>query len=110
VGDGLFLSRTPPEQIPPAWAETQAAAREAGRDPGSLTLTSFARLRWTTDAETVAAVRTLRALAGAGVQHIVLQFNQETNPHPLSGERPDIDAATAYIQRFVGVVRRAAGL
>ncbi len=109
-GDGLFLSRTPPDEIPAAWSETQAAAREAGRDPSALTLVSFARLRWTTDAETVAAVRTLRALAEAGVQHIVLQFNQGTNPHPLAGDEPDMEVATAYVERFVGVVRRAADL
>ncbi len=110
AGDGLFLSRTPPGEIPAAWAETQAAARAAGRDGNALTLASFARIRWRTDMETVDAVRTLRALAGAGVQHIVLQFNEGVNPHPLSGSAPDMAAAAAYVERFMGVVRRAAEL
>jgi probable F420-dependent oxidoreductase len=110
VGDGLFLSRTPPEAIPEAWAEAQAAARAAGRNPARLTLTSFARLRWSTDVESVDAVRTLRALAVAGVEHIVLQFNQGVNPHPLSGDEPDLARAIAYVERFMTIVRRAAEL
>lgn len=110
AGDGLFLSRTPPEQIPAAWQETCDAARSAGRDSSALTLTSFARLRWQTAAETDAAISTLKALAGAGVQHVVLQFNEGVNPHPLSGANPDLAQATRYVECFMEVVRPAAGL
>jgi probable F420-dependent oxidoreductase len=110
AGDGLFLSRTPPEEIPSAWQETLEAARSAGRDPGTLTLTSFARLLWATDDETAIAVEMLKRLDGAGVQHIVLQFNNGVNPHPLSGPNPDLQAATRYVERFWNVVRPAAGL
>ena len=110
AGDGLFLSRTPPDQIPGAWEETLEAARQAGRDPSKLTLTSFARVRWSTDEETERAVSTLRALAASGVQHMVLQFNSPENPHPLSGPEPDFAAAVHYVERFWNVVRPAAGL
>ncbi|HET9319531.1 MAG TPA: TIGR03619 family F420-dependent LLM class oxidoreductase, partial [Bryobacteraceae bacterium] len=109
VGDGLFLSRTPPEQIPLAWEETLEAARAAGRDPSQLTLTSFARLRWQTDAETETAVETLKRLGAAGVQHIVLQFNTGVNPHPLSGPDANMRTATKYVERFWNAVRPAAG-
>jgi len=109
AGDGLFLSRTPPAQIPAAWQETIAAARSAGRDPAALTLTSFARLRWETEHEIATSVETLKALAAAGVQHIVLQFNTGVNPHPLSGPDGDMRAATRYVERFWNVVRPAAG-
>jgi probable F420-dependent oxidoreductase len=109
VGDGLFLSRTPPDQIPNAWQETLDAARAVGRNPSALTLTSFARLRWQTEDETAAAVTTLKALDAAGVQHIVLQFNTGVNPHPLSGRDSDMRSATEYVERFWNVVRPAAG-
>jgi probable F420-dependent oxidoreductase len=110
AGDGLFLSRTPPEEIPAAWHETIDAANEAGRDPSILTLTSFARLRWATEAETSAAVDTLRRLRLAGVQHIVLQFNTGVNPHPLSGDNSSMESATRSIERFWNEVRPAAAL
>jgi probable F420-dependent oxidoreductase len=109
AGDGLFLSRTPPAQIPGAWEETLEAARQAGRDPSTLTLTSFARVRWGSDAEAKSAVETLKALAGAGVQHLVLQFNAPDNPHPLSGPQPDFAYARRYVERFWNEIRPAAG-
>jgi probable F420-dependent oxidoreductase len=109
AGDGLFLSRTPPEQIPAAWEETLEAARLAHRDPLQLTLTSFARVRWGSDEELRRAADTLRALAGAGVQHIVLQFNSPENPHPLSGPEPDFNAAARYVERFWHELRPTAG-
>jgi probable F420-dependent oxidoreductase len=110
AGDGLFLSRMPPEKISAAWEEMQAAARSAGRDPSALTLTSFARLRWESEAETASAIATLQALNTAGVQHCVLQFNEGVNPHPLSGPAPDLERATRYVERFMSDVRPAAGL
>jgi probable F420-dependent oxidoreductase len=109
AGDGLFLSRTPPSDIPAAWQETLDAARAAGRDPAVLTLTSFARLRWETETETASAVDTLKKLAGAGVQHIVLQFNTGVNPHPLNEDNPDVGKATRYVERFWNELRPAAG-
>jgi len=109
AGDGLFLSRTPPDQIRAAFAESQAAARDAGRDPAALTLTSFARLRWETDDETRTAVAGLRSLAEAGVEHIVLQFNTGGKPHPLTGPELDKGAAFRYVERFWKVVRPDAG-
>jgi probable F420-dependent oxidoreductase len=108
AGDGLFLSRTPPDEIPAAWQQTIDAAKAAGRDPALLTLTSFARLRWETDAELRTAIETLRRLREAGVQHAVLQFNTGVNPHPLSGPESTMAIATRYIERFWGEVRPAA--
>lgn len=110
AGDGLLLSRLPPNEIPTAWEETRSAARAAGRDPTSLTLATFARLRWETDAEAEAASALLKALASAGVQHVILHFNADVNPHPLSGARPDMAGARRSIERFLSVVRHAAGI
>jgi probable F420-dependent oxidoreductase len=107
AGDGLFLSRTPPEQIPLAWQETIEAAKAAGRDPALLTLTSFARLRWDSREDISAAVDTLRRLRKAGVQHTVLQFNTGVNPHPLSRPDSSMHSATRYIERFWNEVRPA---
>jgi probable F420-dependent oxidoreductase len=109
AGDGLFLSRTPPDEIPAAWQETQEAARAAGRDPAALTLTSFARQRWETDEKAAEAVAALQSLAAAGVQHIVLQFNIPGKPHPLTDPARDREAAFRYVERFWSIVRPAAG-
>jgi probable F420-dependent oxidoreductase len=109
AGDGLFLSRTPPDEIPAAFAESQAAAVDAGRDPAKLTLTSFARLRWETDDEVREAVAGLRGLVDAGVQHIVMQFNIPGKPHPLTAPERDPGAALRYVERFWNVVRPGAG-
>jgi len=110
LGDGLFLSRLPPEQIPGAWDETQAAARAAGRDPAALTLTSFARLQWTDEGQAQHAAETLRGLRQAGVQQIVLQFAAGTNPHPLDTASHSMTDARTSLERFLSVVRPAAGL
>jgi probable F420-dependent oxidoreductase len=110
AGDGLFLSRTPPEEIPAAWAEARSAAAAAGRDPDQLTLTSFARLRWETDAEAEAAASRLKSLAAAGVQHIVLHFSGAGYRHPVDPQHPDMAVATRLVERFLAVVRVAAGV
>ena len=110
AGDGLFLSRTPPDEIPAAFEESRQAARAAGRDENALTLTSFARFRWQTDDETRAAVDGLKKLTAAGVNYLVLQFNIPGPPHPLTDPERDRAGAFRYVERFWEIVRPAAGL
>jgi len=92
LADGWHAAFTGAEEMKKALAELAQACRQAGREPGSLTISARLGLRARQDPD--AFVRELRALAELGVSHVILETRTR-----------DLEDLTAIYERFARDVR-----
>ena len=92
LGDGWHAAFPSAQKMKAGIAELEAACRTAGRDTKSLTIS--ARLGLPAKQEAGALVDEIRALAGLGVSHVILESRVR-----------DLDDMTAIYEKFASDVR-----
>ncbi len=92
LGDGWHAAFPSAEKMKSAVADLETACRKAGRDPKSLVIS--ARLGLPAKQEPEALAREIRALAGLGVSHLILESRAR-----------DLADLTALYEKFVAEIR-----